>query len=97
VYFSEIELVEGKVGSYVQFFLKRRKPVVTGITGILGARKLPADDKFVRIADGLIVPATEIIKVKSNKYTFKGRQIRLSFRFAATGKKGNGTVGRKGL
>ncbi len=85
VYFSEIELVEGKVGSYVQFFLKEGSQLLPGSLASW-VRRLPAD-RFVRISDGLIVPATEIIKVKSNKYTFKDRQIRLSFRFASRAKK----------
>ena len=78
--FSDIDLIERMRGSYVQFHLKYGNWLIAGhLTGWI--QKLP-EDKFIRISDTLIVPASELSKITNNEYVFKGRRIKLTYRFA---------------
>jgi DNA-binding LytR/AlgR family response regulator len=67
-------------GSYVQFHLKYGNRLIPGhLNGWI--QKLP-EDTFIRISDTLIVPASELSKIQNNEYVFKGRSIKLTYRFA---------------
>ncbi len=91
--FSDIEMIERKEGNYVQFYLNYGSWLLPGtLPGWI--TKLP-HEKFVRVSDTLIVPASELPKITGDQYEYKGRKIQLTFCFAAAAKKINGELARK--
>lgn len=83
--FSGIEMIEAKRGNYVVLHLESGEQLMPG--NIAGWMRLLPPDRFIRISDRLIIPASELPKVTGNFFEFKGRVIRLSFRFASSARK----------
>jgi hypothetical protein len=79
VNFTDIELVEKKDGMYVLICTVEGNFLMLG--GIRSWLERLPKDRFVRIADDLIVPKDQEHKVNIDTYEFKGRQIALTFRF----------------
>jgi DNA-binding LytR/AlgR family response regulator len=78
--FSDIEMIERMEKNYAKFFLVNDEQFLPGsLPGWLA--KLP-NDRFIRVSDNLIVPAEEAFKIGSDEYVYKGRKIKLTFRFA---------------
>jgi DNA-binding LytR/AlgR family response regulator len=88
--FSDIEMIERKEGSYVQFHLKYGSWLLPG-TIPSWLTKLPVDH-FIRVSDQLILPLREAVTILGNQYKFKGRTIQLSFRFAAGARNENANI-----
>jgi hypothetical protein len=74
-------MIEKREKNYMQFHLSYENPLIAGSPGYW-LQKLPKD-QFVRISDTLIVPVSELPKIRGNEYIYRGRKIPLSFRFAA--------------
>lgn len=85
ILFSEIELVERMLGSYIRLHTKQTPYLLPGsLAGMMD--RLP-EDRFIRVSDGLIVPAAEMPKINGDEYEFKGKKHRLTFRFAASARR----------
>lgn len=85
ILFSDIELVESMKGNYVKLHSKRETLLIPGWLASM-MDKLPPD-KFIRVSDGLIVPVSEISKIKEDEYEFRGKVFKLTFRFASGARK----------
>ncbi|MES2329269.1 MAG: LytTR family transcriptional regulator DNA-binding domain-containing protein [Bacteroidota bacterium] len=79
--FSDIELIERKQGNYVQFYLTHGSWLLPG-TLPSWLCKLPTE-QFTRVSDTLIVPISEMQKITGDEFEYKGRTIKLTFRFAS--------------
>jgi DNA-binding LytR/AlgR family response regulator len=78
--FSDIEMIERMEKNYCRFFLSYGSPFLPGtLPGWIA--KLP-EDKFIRVSDTLILPMEEAVRVTGDEFAYKGRHIRLTFRFA---------------
>ncbi len=78
--FDDICLVEKKEKNYVKFYFKDSAQLMPG-TLTAWLQKLPKG-KFIRVSDTLVLPAEEMQKIKGDEYAYKGRTIKLTFRFA---------------
>lgn len=81
VAFGEIELIEKKSGSFVLIYCKHNNFLVSGNLSTW-LQRLPKD-RFVRPCDNLIVPVKEISRLTGDIFLFRGREIRMTFRFAS--------------
>ncbi len=77
--FDKIEIIERKTG-YVLICTTGANFLVAGTLQQM-LERLP-NDRFIRVADTLILPAREAPKVTGDTYCFRGREIALTFRFA---------------
>jgi len=77
--FDQIEMVEKKE-QYAEVFTSAGSILFRGSVGKFRQR-LPMD-RFIRISDTLIIPASEMAGIKENRYTYKGREIPLTFEFS---------------
>jgi two-component system LytT family response regulator len=83
--FDNIEMVERLKGNFVMIWSKTGDWMVPGTLREY-QRQLPPD-RFIRIADGVLLPATEVSTITDATYTHRGRQLKLTFRFTARARK----------
>jgi DNA-binding LytR/AlgR family response regulator len=83
--FASIDMVERHEKGYVTLHTTPAKYMLYGSLQHW-LNKLP-QDKFIRISDQLILPSYIARLVNSNEYTYKGRKIELTFRFAEKARK----------
>ncbi|MEO8174405.1 MAG: LytTR family transcriptional regulator DNA-binding domain-containing protein [Sediminibacterium sp.] len=93
VHFPSIDLFERKEDGYVMLYTTPTNYMLYGSMQHW-LDKLPAD-KFIRVADQLILPAFIARKHTGKQYTYKGRTIELTFRIASKAKKELEGVGWK--
>ncbi len=85
VFFEHLEMIERMQMGYVKiwtrftFFL-----VSTTLNQLL--RQVP-EGRFIRVSDTLILPLSEARTIEGDSYTYRGREILLTFRFAAAARK----------
>ncbi len=85
ILFEDIELVERMLGSYIRLHTKQDMFLLAGsLSGYMD--RLPPTE-FIRVSDGLIVPAAEMQKIRGDEYEYKGKIFKLTFRFAASARR----------
>ncbi len=85
IVFVDIELIEKKPGHYVLICTKEHSYLVAGSLNSW-MMKLP-EEKFIRPADNIVLPVAEVAKLTGVVYPFRGRDIKLTFRFARQARK----------
>ncbi|MES2329934.1 MAG: hypothetical protein V4539_10050 [Bacteroidota bacterium] len=81
IHFKDFELVELVKGKSIKLHTVVGSFILPGPISVMMDR-LP-EDLFIRISDGLIIPASEFPKVSGNEYEWKGKLFKLTRRFAA--------------
>lgn len=80
IFFSDIELIERLKMSYIKIYTRYTSLLISGsLPSIM--EKLP-EGRFIRVSDTLILPLEQVKQITDKTYTFRGREIGLTFRFA---------------
>lgn len=85
LFFEDIEMLERMEMSYVKIWTRYTTMLVGGTLNQL-LEQLP-QGRFIRVSDTLILPLQQAIAIEDDSYTFRGRVIPLTYRFAASARK----------